>query len=104
MQGDLQKSQRVCQDLELAVCFESPVVSWFWPKPPKPEAEDDDNPIDDEDKEEEGCDLEPEDQLTILTSYLRQQYFYCLWCGHSFSDDVDLSANCPGPSRDDHDE
>ena len=44
----------------------------------------------------------PEEELSILTEYLRSQYLYCIWCGITFSDTEDMSANCPGSTRDEH--
>jgi len=53
-------------------------------------------------KEDIGCEFLPEEQLNIITEYLRSQYLYCLWCGITFSDNQDMSSNCPGSTRDDH--
>ncbi|CAL4068384.1 unnamed protein product, partial [Meganyctiphanes norvegica] len=46
----------------------------------------------------------PHDQLRILTSYLRDTYFYCIWCGTAYNNTEDLNSNCPGKTREDHDE
>ncbi|KAJ3146592.1 hypothetical protein HK101_002302 [Irineochytrium annulatum] len=48
--------------------------------------------------------MEPEDQLRSATKYLREAYFYCLWCGDRFKDAKELAELCPGPWRDDHDD
>jgi len=53
-------------------------------------------------KEDISCEFLPEEQLNIITEYLRSQYLYCLWCGITFSDNQDMSSNCPGSTRDDH--
>lgn len=42
------------------------------------------------------------ERLHSCVSYLRQEYFYCLFCGCSFEDASDLSANCPGFTLEDH--
>ena len=51
---------------------------------------------------EEENQLEPVEQLVLLTSYLRDFHFYCIWCGCKFNDEKDLLDNCPGKTRDDH--
>ena len=45
-----------------------------------------------------------DEKLQMITEYLRSQYFYCLWCGISFADADDMRSNCPGSSREDHDD
>ena len=57
-----------------------------------------------EEEEEEECEFEPHEQLHMLTQYLRMWYMYCLWCGTKFEDGDDLGANCPGDTRELHDE
>jgi len=34
--------------------------------------------------------------------YLRHMHCYCLFCGTSYSDEMDLVQNCPGIEEDDH--
>ena len=46
----------------------------------------------------------PQEQLQMITEYLRSQYYYCLWCGITFTDCEDMVSTCPGPTREDHDE
>lgn len=62
--------------------------------------------VDDEAKYEEESDetLEPSEQLQVLTSYLRSTYFYCIWCYAEYESLDDLEANCPGSSRQEHDD
>ena len=55
-------------------------------------------------KEDDNSEFLPEEELNIITEYLRSQYLYCLWCGITFSDTEDMSTNCPGSTRYDHDE
>eukprot|EP00095_Tigriopus_kingsejongensis_P007183 maker-scaffold134_size322110-snap-gene-2.24 protein:Tk07183 transcript:maker-scaffold134_size322110-snap-gene-2.24-mRNA-1 annotation:"coiled-coil domain-containing protein 75-like isoform x1" len=105
---DLRKSQKACEQLDLAKDILEPAESWFWPKrKPLPSMDD---PIEsrletptDED-EEELCEFDVCEQLDMLTKYLRMQYFYCLWCGTTFENSEDLSGTCAGSTRDDHDE
>lgn len=40
--------------------------------------------------------------LGKMISYLRSTYFYCIYCGCSYSDEADLNANCPGWDRSCH--
>ena len=41
-------------------------------------------------------------KLLDCLAYLREEYFYCLYCGCTFDDEDDLRANCPGEFRIDH--
>lgn len=55
--------------------------------------------------EDEG--LDPEDvkmQLDHVTLYLREEYFYCMYCGIKFDDEQDMVRNCPGDTRKEHDD
>lgn len=47
--------------------------------------------------------LNARDRLCRVVAYLRQKYFYCFWCGTQYSDEQDLTANCPGEDEDAHD-
>ena len=103
VESDVYKSQKVCEQLDSEENIETPAEPWFWPKKPRiPSAEDEEQ--EEEEEEEEECEFDPDEQLQILISYLRQTYFYCLYCGTRFSDAQDLAENCPGETRDDHDE
>ncbi|EAX00411.1 coiled-coil domain containing 75, isoform CRA_b, partial [Homo sapiens] len=64
LEGDLRRSQRACQQLDVQKVLE---------------------------------------KLQILTSYLREEHLYCIWCGTAYEDKEDLSSNCPGPTSADHD-
>jgi len=121
-EGDLRKSQRICEQLDTSKGFDEPAETWFWP-PKKPQAandaEDEDeaenqqtvdkDKSEDEDQDEgtiseeaEEIEFEPPEKLEILTLYLRRTHWYCIWCGVQFDDDKDMQDACPGPSRDDH--
>ncbi|XP_025027344.1 G patch domain-containing protein 11-like [Python bivittatus] len=76
--------------------LEFPKVVWYW-LTPKTEEEDEDEV--EEEKEDE---LEESEKLTILTTYLREEYLYCIWCGTAYQDQEDLSSNCPGSTYMDH--
>jgi hypothetical protein len=122
IEGDLRKSQRICEQMDTSKGFNEPAETWFWP--PKKiqaanDAEDEDETEnqqtvnkdkgEDEDKDEETVseeaeeiEFEPPEKLEILTLYLRRTHLYCIWCGMQFDDDKDMQDACPGPSRDDH--
>ncbi|XP_051936766.1 G patch domain-containing protein 11 isoform X2 [Hippocampus zosterae] len=100
IEGDLRRSQRVCEQLDSQKGITVPREQWYWPKIG------DDEEIDEfkEEKEEEDeiLELTSFDQLQILTSYLRGIHFYCTWCGTAYDDEEDLSSNCPGDTAADH--
>ncbi|NXX82689.1 GPT11 protein, partial [Urocolius indicus] len=99
MEGDLRKSQRACQQLDMQKDIDVPKEPWYWLEPEEEDKKDE------EDKEDECTSsyLSVPEKLHILTAYLRQQHFYCIWCGTTYEDSEDLSSNCPGDSAADHD-
>ena len=53
--------------------------------------------------EDDDCDPEIlSKHLARMIAYLRETYHYCIYCGCSYTDDADMSANCPGEGRDVH--
>ena len=77
-----------------------PAEPWFWPPKEKTEEE-----LEQEEEEEEEDDgLENHERLPMVVRYLREAYFFCTWCGTKFKDVQDMEANCPGDTRDAHDE
>ena len=40
--------------------------------------------------------------LEKMIRYLRSTYFYCIYCGCAYEDEVDMNMNCPGWGRDVH--
>ncbi|KAK7065282.1 G patch domain-containing protein 11 [Halocaridina rubra] len=101
LERDLMKSQRVCYDMDSKNEKTDPEETWFWPSFTQ---ECDDAEEDCEEEEEWENEFEPQEQLQILTAYLRSTYVYCLWCGTVYDDERDLKLNCPGPTREDHDD
>ncbi|XP_054248291.1 G patch domain-containing protein 11 isoform X7 [Indicator indicator] len=99
MEGDLRKSQRACQQLDMQKDIDVPKETWYWLEP---EEEDQNNENDNED-ECTSSDISVSEKLHILTAYLREHHFYCIWCGTTYEDAEDLSSNCPGDSAADHD-
>lgn len=100
-QADLRKSQRMCKVLDEEKNILEPAEPWFWPEVVK-EPEETDEKEEKEEIEEDANQLEPGEQLELITSYLRQVHLYCSWCATKFDDEQDLSTNCPGATRDDH--
>lgn len=109
--SDLFKSQSCCFQLDTAASVEDPLERWYWPrtarKPltePGEQLDDDDAEEPDEDPEE-GLELEDtSSKLEQLTSHLRNEYKYCIWCGIKFDSADDLAGNCPGDTRNAHDD
>ncbi|KAL4641369.1 G patch domain-containing protein 11 isoform X1 [Arapaima gigas] len=97
-EGDLQRSQRVCEQLDSQKGITLPKEDWYWPS--TKENDEDDSTEEDDDEEKE---LSALDKLQILTSYLRGVHFYCIWCGTAYNDEEDLNSSCPGDAAADHD-
>lgn len=134
VEADLRKSQRACYNLDAAQDISEPEQPWYWPpSSSKEEAAGDDirNVVcldeevadgallssdstartgwDESDDEEEAGEEEEEkedpfERLKVLTEYLRQHHHYCIWCAIRFDGDEDMATNCPGPTREDHDD
>ena len=100
--ADLNKSRRMCQVLDEEKEITDPAELWFWPEKVKEPSTDEEEKNGDNESGEEENQLEPVEQLVLLTSYLRDFHFYCIWCGCKFNDEKDLLDNCPGKTRDDH--
>uniref|UniRef100_A0A2I3HVA4 G patch domain-containing protein 11 n=1 Tax=Nomascus leucogenys TaxID=61853 RepID=A0A2I3HVA4_NOMLE len=103
LEGDLRRSQRACQQLDAQKVsnFLFPSSLWNKLRNKKWESEEEKNiHFINEYKSE---DLSVLEKLQILTSYLREEHLYCIWCGTAYEDKEDLSSNCPGPTSADHD-
>jgi Domain of unknown function (DUF4187) len=48
-------------------------------------------------------DLQAQDRLQLVLSYLRDKYAYCFWCGVQYENDETMENQCPGPDEDSHD-
>lgn len=68
----------------------------------KEEKEKEEEPIYPEEQVEKLKSLDIKDQLELITTYLRNTYFYCFWCRAKYEDINDIEANCPGTEEDDH--
>lgn len=103
LKADLYKSQRVCEQLDAQRQIEEPRESWFWlPRNNDSGSETEEEDEDDDDDDKDDGTLPVEEKLEILTKYLRDKYFYCIWCGVAYQDEDDLRDNCPGCTRNDH--
>ncbi|CAL7944663.1 unnamed protein product [Xylocopa violacea] len=94
LKADLYKSQKVCQQLDVQNKIEEPRETWFW----LPQ----DDESDSESEKEDDDSLPIDEKLEILTKYLREKHFYCIWCGVAFQNEDDVRDNCPGSTRNDH--
>ncbi|KAM3716303.1 G patch domain-containing protein [Dirofilaria immitis] len=120
---DLEKSRKVCQELDARNGLELPTSNHFWPiyKVMK----EDTFSLKKKRIEESECITEcfmyyngkmapddlkidelPENEinewLIELTSYLRSVHHYCVWCGIQYNSEEELENNCPGRTREDH--
>lgn len=43
-----------------------------------------------------------EENLIKITAYLREKYYYCLWCGEAYASLTELADLCPGDTDEDH--
>jgi len=101
---DLYKSQKACQHLDDAKGLEGPVIAFYWPNGWDRLVEDEEEDVEEEKEEEEEEEMETSEKLTALTAYLREEHFYCIWCGTAYNDGDDLESNCPGGTAADHDD
>ena len=110
----IRQAQKSAFDLDSRENLKYPENRLFWPpkvaenisRPKRPRIIDDDYEefnaeIIEEDEEPE---FDPAQLLLGITTYLREKYFFCIYCGATFSDMADLLQNCPGNSPQLHDE
>lgn len=62
--------------------------------PPPPEGE--------EKAEEEEEEVITEEDLQNILAKLRDEHYYCLYCGCKYESAEALANECPGPNEDDH--
>ncbi|KAM9316762.1 G patch domain-containing protein 11 [Gastrophryne carolinensis] len=100
LEGDLRKSQRACLQLDEQMGKDCPRESWYWPVSNSLEDEEE---LEEDNDEVQAEELSTFEKLQIMTSYLRGEHFYCIWCGTAYKDDEDMNSNCPGDTSEDHD-
>ena len=109
----IRQAQKAAFDLDDRNGLANPTERLFWPSTvvktvsaPKRQRmidrDDKTNELVEEDEEEP--EFEPEILLNDITGYLRTTYFYCIYCGATYSNGEDLEANCPGNDITLHDE
>ncbi|KAF0898013.1 hypothetical protein E2562_001695 [Oryza meyeriana var. granulata] len=64
-------------------------------EPPPPEGEE-------KEKTEEEEEVITEEDLQIILAKLRDEHYYCLYCGCKYESAEALANECPGPNEDDH--
>ncbi|KAE9550510.1 hypothetical protein FO519_006284 [Halicephalobus sp. NKZ332] len=127
--GDLWKMRKACQELDIQIGLDMPSVSWFWPIYKDRTGEIHEDPMNfknrklemEEEKEVKyiyanGKESLPEvriedldedelaDRLSALVEYLKKTHNYCHWCGSKFENPEELLGQCPGGTREAHDE
>lgn len=124
--ADIVKSRKACQEMDLRCGIETPVEQFLWPVFRKREESDEDSVPFKRVKGEENVEIKyvyangaealPEEdlntlnekilsqRLTIVTRYLREKHFYCLWCGSVFESTDELIQVCPGPLKELHED
>lgn len=122
--GDLMKSRKACQELDLRKGLLLPTVPYFWPIYKEKADEMDEHPkrrqlrgesVDTENffysngkqapaelQIDELAEDEIMDRLEDITVYLRGTHYYCIWCGCQYESEQDLRDQCPGSTRDSH--
>lgn len=60
------------------------------------------NPLDDDEDHQNWLALDPSTRLSCILAYLREEYFYCIWCGCQYQSSEELANECPGEEEDDH--
>jgi len=101
-ESDLFKAQKSCRELDEKKDFKEPAEKWFWPAVEKVRSNDSDEEEEEEEEEEEDI-FTASEKLGLLVTYLRTEHTYCIYCGINFYNEKDMTDNCPGPSREDHD-
>jgi len=101
VKADLRKCQIACQRFDSDNGIEHPKEQWFWPKVTNDNDDDNDN-NDDDDDDTDTDDTSDEEKLNILVNYLRDEYYWCVYCAIKFNDFHDMIDNCPNGTRDAH--
>lgn len=103
---DLAGMQKLCWNLDQKLGNLEPKEKYFWPENYLPSQETtSDGDEDTESQEETGClpeNLSIDQKISNLHKFLREDYFYCFYCGIQFENLKDLEENCPGFDKDLH--
>jgi hypothetical protein len=107
IEKDFKTCQKICRNLDIDSGIDEKQFlrqtlrpKWFWPTISTEEVGNEEEEC--EDLSEDESDISVEQKLFIINEYLRNKYFYCIWCGIKFNDSNDIKDNCLGNTRDDH--
>lgn len=64
----------------------------------------DTEPVEEEEEEEGLTEELITKRIETICAYLRENYFYCVWCGARYESIDDLVNNCPGLSQNEHED
>ncbi|XP_059516109.1 G patch domain-containing protein 11 isoform X1 [Myotis daubentonii] len=84
LEGDLRRSQRACQQLDTQKNIQVPREAWYWLRLEEETEEEEEEENEQDEDEYESDDLSVLEKLQILTSYLREEHLYCIWCGTAY--------------------
>uniref|UniRef100_A0A8C2P8E3 G patch domain-containing protein 11 n=1 Tax=Capra hircus TaxID=9925 RepID=A0A8C2P8E3_CAPHI len=84
LEGDLRRSQRACQQLDTQKNIQVPREAWYWLRPEEETEEETEEEKEQDEDEYKSEDLSVLEKLQILTSYLREEHLYCIWCGTAY--------------------
>ncbi|MCJ8730851.1 hypothetical protein PDJAM_G00189180 [Pangasius djambal] len=101
-EGDLRKSQWACEQLDRQKGIIVPRDNWYWPEVVKNQEAEHDEPNTEGSKDNK--ELTSLLKLQFITSYLRSEHFYCIWCGTAYRDEEDINTSCPGGTASNHNE
>lgn len=89
----LDTNEKRLKGLKDADEFENTVVST---------EEEEEEDISDREEKASWVALDSASRLIYTLQYLRQEYFYCIWCGCQYDSLEELNQECPGEDEDDH--
>ena len=103
--SDIKSSQKACYNLDSEAGITEPGSDFFWPYRVVQEMKEktgDEGEMSESDIENDQLDV-LQAKLRQLTTRLKGEYLYCIWCGIRFETESDLVNECPGDSRQSHD-
>uniref|UniRef100_A0A8R1DJ72 G patch domain-containing protein 11 n=1 Tax=Caenorhabditis japonica TaxID=281687 RepID=A0A8R1DJ72_CAEJA len=128
---DIRACRKVCEELDHRIDRTVPRIAWYWRsykviKDDEKEVRNYHKKVVDEEEEEykysngQPAPADPnwdvttpmdelENNLSNINTYLRDNHFYCIWCGANYCSPEDMAEHCPGNTRrahhgdDDHD-
>lgn len=104
LQKDFFTAQRACEDLDLRKDIDEPIQEFYWTRDTIKKKRGVQDEEEEEQFNEEFSSYFTEENLNELILYLRTSHLYCMFCAFVATDEEDLTTNCPGPNRSDHDD